>query len=157
MESVKRHFTVNGLIFYNGKTLLLKHRKVEKWLCPGGHIEPNETPDEALLREVKEETGLDVHFMGDIDKTFGDDQVRILHSPFVVQDELINIPGDEHYHIDLIYLCTSGTDKLATEEASDIGWFTYEETEKLEMFPNFRTLLKKAFRYMKATSCVGQF
>jgi ADP-ribose pyrophosphatase YjhB (NUDIX family) len=152
MESVKRHFTACGIVFNKGKTLLLRHKKLGVWICPGGHIELNEIPDDALLREVREETGLDVHFMGDIDENLGNDNVKILHTPFVIQYEI------EHQHIDMVYLCTSDTDVIVLDDESvDFGWFTYEETTKLDMFPNFRNLLKKAFRYMKATSCVGQF
>ncbi len=36
---------------------------INKWLPVGGHIEQNETPDEALLREIKEETNLDVELL----------------------------------------------------------------------------------------------
>jgi 8-oxo-dGTP pyrophosphatase MutT (NUDIX family) len=39
---------------------MLKHKKLGKWLPPGGHIEPNELPDDAACREVLEETGLKV-------------------------------------------------------------------------------------------------
>ncbi|MEA3450492.1 MAG: NUDIX domain-containing protein, partial [Bacteroidota bacterium] len=41
-------------------------------ILPGGHIEHNETPDEAIIREVKEETGLDVEIVGDLDKSLED-------------------------------------------------------------------------------------
>ena len=146
---------MNSIIFHKGKVLLLKHKKLGSWLGPGGHIEPNETPDEALLREIKEEAGIEVRFIGDTDRALGDGQAQILHSPFVIQCELIKEPKNEHYHIDMVYLCKSDTDVTkANDESSNIGWFTYEETEKLEMFPNFRSLLKKAFRYMKATSSI---
>ena len=38
----------------------MHHKKLDVWLYPGGHVEDTETPDEALVREVKEETGLDI-------------------------------------------------------------------------------------------------
>jgi len=54
---------IAGCIVRNGKVLLVWHKKHNEWLPPGGHIEQNETPNDAVLREVKEETGLDVEFM----------------------------------------------------------------------------------------------
>jgi len=51
-----------ALIFRNGKVLMVKQRKHgrEFWNFPGGHVERWETPEQACVREVKEETGLDV-------------------------------------------------------------------------------------------------
>ncbi len=34
-------------------------------MAPGGHMDPNETPEECAMRECKEETGLDVEIIGD--------------------------------------------------------------------------------------------
>ena len=53
-----RHFTATGFVVHEGATLLHWHPKVKMWLPPGGHIEPNEDPVEAALREIEEETGV---------------------------------------------------------------------------------------------------
>jgi 8-oxo-dGTP pyrophosphatase MutT (NUDIX family) len=42
------------------KALFIDHRKLRKWLPPGGKVDPNETPEDAALRECLEETGLQV-------------------------------------------------------------------------------------------------
>ena len=50
---------------WEGKVLLHHHRKLEMWLPPGGHIERDELPDDAAVREVWEETGIRVVLVGE--------------------------------------------------------------------------------------------
>ena len=63
---MERQFTATLYIFFEGKTLLHCHPKLGKWVPPGGHLEPNETPPEAAIREAKEETGLDVAILNKV-------------------------------------------------------------------------------------------
>lgn len=63
------HVTVKGIVAYEGKLLLLKKVKPSKdnygyWELPGGGMEYNESPMEAVKREVLEETGLEVDVEG---------------------------------------------------------------------------------------------
>jgi 8-oxo-dGTP diphosphatase len=51
---------VSALIFDQGKVLLAHRRDIDWWNLPGGGMEPGETVDEAIVREVYEETGLQV-------------------------------------------------------------------------------------------------
>ena len=53
-----RHFTATGYLVSGDALLLHWHAKVQAWLPPGGHVEPNEDPVQAVLREVLEETGI---------------------------------------------------------------------------------------------------
>ena len=148
-----RHFTASAFVFNKGRVLLIEHEKLGTWLYPGGHIEPNETPDETVLRETKEETGIDVSFVDETDDSLGNESVTVLNKPFAILCEMIGKPSDRHYHIDMIYICKSDTDtiKVNRREAKNFGWFSYEELENLNLFANFRVLLKKAFEYMKRT------
>ena len=57
---MEKHFTATVYILNDQKVLLHRHQKTGKYLPPGGHIEKNETPVEAALREVKEEAGIEV-------------------------------------------------------------------------------------------------
>ena len=54
--------SVNGIIFSEDRSeiLLIKRRDVPVWVLPGGGIDKEETPDEAILREMEEETGYKV-------------------------------------------------------------------------------------------------
>ena len=51
--------SVRAVIFINDKVLLIKRRDIPVWEIPGGAIDKNETPEEAILREIKEETGIE--------------------------------------------------------------------------------------------------
>ena len=59
---MERHFTVSGFVSDGERTALHWHR-IGKWLPAGGHIETNEDPVQAVLREVLEETGIAVEVL----------------------------------------------------------------------------------------------
>jgi len=49
-----------AVIFQQGRVLLIQRRDIPVWVLPGGGIEPGETPEQAIVREVLEETGYSV-------------------------------------------------------------------------------------------------
>lgn len=64
----EKHFCGSVWVLSKGKPtkmLLVHHKKLGKWLQPGGHIEPTENPVETAVRELKEETGIDISFLLD--------------------------------------------------------------------------------------------
>jgi 8-oxo-dGTP pyrophosphatase MutT (NUDIX family) len=60
-----RHFVATVYVVHEGATLLHDHEKLGLWLPPGGHIDRDELPHEAALRETEEETGLEVSLLAD--------------------------------------------------------------------------------------------
>jgi len=95
---VLRHFTVAVFVVHDRRVLLHYHRKLARWLPPGGHIEDNELPDHAALREVLEETGIRAQLVGPRGLPIDDPQQLVV--PAGLQVEKI-YPG--HEHIDLVY------------------------------------------------------
>lgn len=138
---VTRDFTVAVFVVDKGRVLLLRHKKLDKWLPPGGHIEEGELPDEAALREVREEAGIEVALVGD--KALAVDDPKQLVIPKGVQLERI-APG--HEHIDFVYFALpSGDTRLRkNSESQAIGWFTREELAQLDLTEEIRLWTERA-------------
>ena len=101
---MKRHFTATGFVVDGSRTLLHWHKRLQQWMPPGGHIEPDEDPVQAVLREIEEETGLVTEVMRAREPVpFRYPQQ--LPPPYTILVEDIPGPGEPHEHIDLIYFC----------------------------------------------------
>jgi 8-oxo-dGTP pyrophosphatase MutT (NUDIX family) len=127
--TITRDWAATTFVVHGGKTLLLHHRKLDKWLPPGGHIDPHELPDVAALREVAEETGLTVALL-DAGAPLG--TVRRLAQPLCILLETI---APDHEHIDLIYVAQvlSGDVAHAPEESHAWRWYGWQELDSPEV------------------------
>ncbi len=104
-SSLPRHFTATGFVVNGDATLLHWHHRVQAWLPPGGHVEPNEDPVQTALREVKEETGFDVELIPtQITPEISDlDQVAAPRT--ILIEDVYDQKVGKHQHIDMIYFC----------------------------------------------------
>jgi len=141
----KIDFTVAIFVVHDGKILLIHHRQLGKWLPLGGHIELDEDPEQAALREAKEESGLDVELLGERPPTTSPG-TRALIAPRFLDIHRIN---ETHEHIGMVYWarpkivaqasCLSHPEThrqdaratLATEEHYDIRWCASDDLERL--------------------------
>jgi 8-oxo-dGTP diphosphatase len=144
---MEKHYAATGIVVNQNrtKTLLIQHRKVAKWLSPGGHIELNESPDEAVLREVLEETGLHATFVTisspvAVHKNADEEP---LHQPIAVLDESIPVYKEKpaHRHVDFVYLleCPDAEELRGVEHGR---WFTKAELTELAMYDANRELCR---------------
>ena len=130
-----RHFCASAFVINptNKNILLVKHNLFDKWVQPGGHIEDDETPEEAAVREVFEETGMKVSLIGERFPR-EDDMIRPLGIQCNRKDN-----GDRHF--DIIYAAQPNnptSDLVLSDESSGIGWFSREELEELDIFPDVK-------------------
>jgi 8-oxo-dGTP pyrophosphatase MutT (NUDIX family) len=132
----KIDFTVAIFVVHDGKILLIHHRKLDQWLPLGGHIELDEDPEQAAVREAQEESGLDVELLGERPPTTGPG-TRALITPRFLEIHRIN---ETHEHIGMIYWARpkrgggahAAGPKLAIKEHHDIRWCSADELDKLK-------------------------
>jgi len=127
----KIDFTVAIFVVHDHQILLIHHRKLDKWLPLGGHIELEEDPEQAALREAKEESGLDVELLGERPPTTSPG-TRALIAPRFLDIHRIS---DTHEHIGLIYWARprkSSDVTCAVAEHHDIRWCSAGDLEKLQ-------------------------
>lgn len=166
---MKRHFTATAFVIDSkNRVLLLWHRRLQRWMPPGGHVDEDETPEDAAKRECKEETNLDVEIVGDgstglttgvQDDLFAGnpDEGRMLKKPIAMLLE--NIPQSvernepAHQHMDFLYLARPLNEDQAeeiTDESDGMRWFTKEEVGKLneqrEVFSNVKAYILRLLK-----------
>lgn len=126
----KIDFTVAIFVIHEGKVLLVHHRKLDKWLPQGGHIELDEDPEAAALREAREESGLEVELVGERPPTT-EPGTRALIAPRFLDIHRIT---DTHEHIGMIYWARAGNGSvsLASKEHHRIRWCSEEELDQLK-------------------------
>lgn len=129
----KVDFTSEVFIVYKDKVLLRKHDKYKIWLSVGGHVEPEDDPNQAAVREVKEEVGLDVELYDSRKFIHEADGYRELIPPQFMNRHRIS---DTHEHVTMTYFAVSTTDALdadiVKEVSDELRWFSKEELTQLE-------------------------
>src|SRR3989338_4155054 len=124
----KIDFTVEIFIVYKNTVLLRKHDKYKIWLSVGGHIELDEDPIEAAVREVKEETGLDIELVGKASSFPNEPEgYKELLPPEFLNRHKIN---DLHEHITFVYFATAKSKNITqgqSEVSDECRWFTEVE------------------------------
>ena len=129
-QSGQIDFTVGVFIVHiaSRRVLLRYHDKYDMWLVPGGHIELDETPEMAALREVKEEVGLDVRlYVGRKHEDDADERYALIPPEYMD----IHPTSPEHRHISMIYFASSDSMNIKEpdnhEKSRGIRWMTREE------------------------------
>jgi 8-oxo-dGTP pyrophosphatase MutT (NUDIX family) len=135
------HLTGSAIVISadGARVLMLHHRKLDRWLQPGGHGHPGETRgEEVALREAREETGI---------------EGLALHptAPRPLDVDVHDIPARKgepaHQHLDLRYLVRAPAEAVLSpqvEELHDLRWATWDELDALGPDPGLQRALGKA-------------
>jgi 8-oxo-dGTP pyrophosphatase MutT (NUDIX family) len=112
------HVTASAVVVGDRGVILHRHRRLLRWMQPGGHVDPGETPEEAVVRECREETGL-----------------RVAHppgGPALVHVD-VHRAGQEHVHLDLRYVVRAPDEDPhpGPGESQDVAWFSWDDATAL--------------------------
>jgi len=123
---------IGAVIVHEGKIVLEKRGNEPskgKWSIPGGLVELGESPEQAVIREVKEETCLDVENPSLID---------------VVSNVDLDEKGKVKYHYVIIdYLVHVKSGKLnAASDAAELRWVSFEEVDGYDLTRSFRVFFR---------------
>lgn len=129
MVEITRHFTSSVYIVHENKVLLHQHKKLDILLPPGGHLDRDELPHEAAIREAKEECGLDVEIQNFKKLDFFEDESYEINAGEFCNVHFIN---PYHQHIDFVFVATSLSNivKPGQGESKHWNWFSREEIEE---------------------------
>ncbi len=132
------HLTCTGLVLHPGLQhfLLIHHRRLDRWLAPGGHVEPeDESPRAAAAREVLEETAVSV----------------LPGATWVAGMDVHGIPakGDEPYHLhhDLKFGFIAATAEVTvTAETRGVAWCAFDDVARYTIPPSIVRAAHRARR-----------
>ncbi len=122
---------VSALIFNNENKVLLcrSHKWNNQYVIPGGHIETGEPMEEALRREIKEETGLEIY------------DIR----PLSVHESIFSEQFySERHFVCIDFICRTETEEVVlNDEASQFIWVSLEDIDRVDLGGVVRPLLNE--------------
>ena len=138
-----RHLTATVYVVNDGATALHRHDRLGIRIPPGGHVDRDELPHEAGLREVREETGLDVDLVADVPDVEAP-AGRPLPQPrhHMLYDVDVDPEGRAyHQHVDLIYFARAPSREISPEGDDEKGpeawaWYAPEELRASDVDPD---------------------
>ncbi|MFA6527864.1 MAG: NUDIX domain-containing protein [Candidatus Babeliales bacterium] len=149
-KDLRRDFTATGYVVNTTRTkiLVVFHNKLQKWIPAGGHMEPNELPHEAALREVLEETGVSARILSDdYDLGIMDEIVdcQVPRPYMILYQHIPERKSDgQHIHVDFVYAMEANESEVTVqiEEVSKVEWLTKEEILSSDCFDSVKGFVK---------------
>lgn len=152
--SQTKHATAGAFLFHHDaelgwRTGLIRHPVFDKWMQPGGHVEPDENPAETALREVAEETGLTkVSLWQPHAPAPTGTSDPIVPLPYWIMEHRLdgdNQLAQPHVHIDYKYVAIITDPTPAHSPEHPFAWWTAAEIPTLSTFDDIKINLEVLF------------
>ena len=121
---------------------LIRHPRLGKWMLPGGHVEPDENPAEAALREVTDETGLAARLLSGpgLDEPYEAGEPSVITPLWIVEQQ---VPAEwrepePHVHVDHLYLALAELTGPAPGAELPFAWYAADQLTAVDMFGDTR-------------------
>lgn len=145
-----RHLTASMVVIDpdTASVLLVHHLAHGLWLFPGGHVDEGETPAQAVVREVLEETGITARLVGDPAVAW-----QVKEAPAPAKPERPGKPAEPaHTHIDLLFVGTADrSDPLTAQldEVADARWVPIGDLAGLDVRAEVPQVARDAYRLLR--------
>lgn len=148
----KIDFTVEVFVVHDNVVLLRWHDKYNFWCSVGGHIELDEDPVQAAIREVKEEVGLDIQIIPQHEIAQpADENYKELIPPRYLNRHRIS---STHEHVTMVYFATSNSREIITDQTHDRSdrcvWADAEKLKTLDLKENIRFYCEQTLKELKS-------
>jgi len=136
-----RSVVAGVLIDNENRVLIVKRSKNESsyasmWELPSGKVDHGEDPNEAIIREFKEETNLNVKAL----------------FPFKVTHYTIDKPDSKRHTVQIIYFVKKTSEneiKLNDDEHEEFAWITPDDFDKYDIIDDVKTIINNALGFIK--------
>jgi 8-oxo-dGTP pyrophosphatase MutT (NUDIX family) len=149
-----RHYTATTYVVEGDAVALHEHDGLGKWLPPGGHVDRDELPHEAAVREVREETGLDVELVASVDDV-GSETVDPRPQPqhFQLADVNVHDGFVGHQHVDFVYYARADSRDIRPSDGEQPpaawSWFAPDELTDERFDPDVAEFGRRAIETVR--------
>lgn len=135
------HFTGSAWVLNpaHTHTLMLLHRKLNMWLQPGGHADGDSDITRVVLKEISEESGVDLSHIKLINEEIFDVDIHVVHATEFD-------PRHEHFDIRFLVELDDSLPLPGNEESHQIGWVPLEEVPRFNNARSFYRMVQKTRR-----------
>jgi 8-oxo-dGTP pyrophosphatase MutT (NUDIX family) len=136
-KSLNAHFTASAWII-NPETdtvLLIQHKKLNKWLQPGGHADGEVNLEKVARKEAFEETGL-------INLQLASNSIFDIDIHLIPKNN--QVPEHQHYDVRFVYFCRNTEETQINSESINFQWLNIEDVKKLSNEPSVLRMVEKS-------------